>query len=245
MLSRQAILEQLGMIANSWWSIAAAWHVVFGSLFIAIAGGWRPRHRVLGAVLATAVASVSAIAWEAGSPFNSAVFALLAVVLAALLRTLPARPIQLSSWPTVAFAASLALFALVYPHFSPTASWPELLLVAPLGLIPCPTLSMVIAVTLLAGGFDSRRWSAIVAAAGLFYGLIGVLALGVGIDLVLFAGALILGLTIQVPSPGSGVPRSVSPAAPVVAPSSGDLASRGRVGRVRRRRRPTTQSSLL
>ena len=101
MPSSQAILEQLGTIANHWGSIAAAWHVVFGGVFIATAAGWRPSHRLLAAVLASALASVSALAWGAANPFNGAVFAILAVALTALVRTLPPGPIRLSSWPMV------------------------------------------------------------------------------------------------------------------------------------------------
>ncbi len=204
MPSSQAILEQLGTIANHWWSIAAAWHVVFGGVFIATAAGWRPSHRLLAAVLASALASVSALAWGAANPFNGAVFAILAVALTALVRTLPPGPIRLSSWPMVSVGAALALFALVYPHFSPTESWVRLLLVAPLGLVPCPTLSMLIAVTLIARGFDSTRWSMILAAAGLVYGAIGAFALGVEIDVVLIAGAMILALTTDYRRAGAG-----------------------------------------
>jgi hypothetical protein len=195
MPSSQGILEQLGMIANRWWSIAAAWHVVFGGMFIALAGGWRPSHRLLAVIVVPALASVSAVAWSAGNPFNGAVFAMLAVALTALMRTLPAGPIRLSSPATLSVAAALSLFSLIYPHFSPTESWVRLLLVAPLGLIPCPTLSMLVAVTLMARGFHSTRWSVILSAAGLIYGVIGVFALRVGIDVVLIAGALILSLT--------------------------------------------------
>ena len=61
-----------------------------------------------------------------------------------------------------------------------------------MGLIPCPTLSLVIGFTLLAGGFGSKAWSLVLVAAGTFYGLFGVARLGVVLDVVLAGGALCL-----------------------------------------------------
>ena len=63
---------------------------------------------------------------------------------------------------------------------------------------------MLIAVTLIARGFDSTRWSMILAAAGLVYGAIGAFALGVEIDVVLIAGAMILALTTDYRRAGAG-----------------------------------------
>jgi hypothetical protein len=80
----------------------------------------------------------------------------------------------------------------VYPHFLHTRTWAEYIYAAPLGLIPCPTLSAVIGATLILGLLQSKAWSLAVALAGLLYGVIGVFRLGVGLDVALIAGATIL-----------------------------------------------------
>lgn len=46
-------------------------------------------------------------------------------------------------------SAALVVFGWTYPHFVSTHSWIEYAYAAPLGLIPCPTLSVVIGFTLL------------------------------------------------------------------------------------------------
>jgi hypothetical protein len=61
---------------------------------------------------------------------------------------------------------------------------------APTGLVPCPTLSLMIGFALIAGGLAARTWSLTLAAAGVFYGAFGAARLGVTIDLALIAGAL-------------------------------------------------------
>jgi hypothetical protein len=195
MLSPQEILEQLRTIADSWQSMAAAWHVVFGALLLGLAVGWRPSRRLLAGGLALSALSVGVMASLAGNPFNAVVFAALALAMAASARQLPAGSIQTASRPIVAAGIALAAFGLIYPHFSPAASWLTLLIVAPLGLIPCPTLSMLIGITLIARHFDSKAWTALVSGASLFYGLVGVFVLGVRIDVALIAGAFVLALT--------------------------------------------------
>jgi hypothetical protein len=71
---------------------------------------------------------------------------------------------------------------------------------APVGLVPCPTLSIVIGFTLLVGGFNSRKWMLILAIVGLFYGIIGYFRLGVKLDIGLIVGALTVALVSFWPS---------------------------------------------
>jgi hypothetical protein len=61
-----------------------------------------------------------------------------------------------------------------------------------MGLIPCPTLSAFIGITLMLHGFGSKKWMLTAAIFGLFYGIFGVLKLKVYLDLGLIAGALFL-----------------------------------------------------
>jgi hypothetical protein len=83
-------------------------------------------------------------------------------------------------------------FGWFYPHFVHGSSTLVYLYMAPTGLIPCPTLATIVGLSILFNGFGSRAWGAIVAFAGLFYGLFGGFRLGVHIDHVLTAGALAL-----------------------------------------------------
>jgi hypothetical protein len=85
---------------------------------------------------------------------------------------------------------SLAVFGWFYPHFLATDRWIAYAYAAPLGLLPCPTLSAVIGITLILDFLGSRSWALTLAAAGLVYGVIGVFALGVMLDYALVAGAL-------------------------------------------------------
>jgi hypothetical protein len=52
---------------------------------------------------------------------------------------------------------------------------------------------MLVGFSLIVGSFESKEWANTVAAAALLYGVIGVLTLGVAIDAVLLAGAIVLG----------------------------------------------------
>lgn len=72
--------------------------------------------------------------------------------------------------------------------------WPPtlLFLLGATGLVPCPTLSIVIGLALMVGGFGSTAWSLVLGATGIFYGALGAARLGVTIDWVLMAGALMI-----------------------------------------------------
>ena len=81
---------------------------------------------------------------------------------------------------------------MVYPHFLEQFSPAVYLVAAPTGLIPCPTLWLVIGFTLLAGGLGSRAWSLVLAVAGAFYACSECARFGVTLDIALAAGALCL-----------------------------------------------------
>jgi hypothetical protein len=104
---------------------------------------------------------------------------------------LPNLPVAVPNRGQVAVGALLCVFAWVYPHFLSGAWW-EYLYQSPLGLIPCPTLSFVVGVTLITYSFQSSAWALVVASISLLYGVTGVFVLGVGIDWVLVAGAAFL-----------------------------------------------------
>ena len=186
------ITAGLEAIANEWRAAAILWHLAVAAALLAVVAGWRPTRAVAGALLALPLASVSAFAWVFGNPFNGVVFAAGAFALAAIARRLPGRAPRIGPPWLVAIGVVLAAFGWGYPHFLRTGSRAAYLYAAPLGLIPCPTLSLVTGIALVVRGLDSRAWSLVLAATGLFYGLVGWLRLGVSIDVVLLVGALVL-----------------------------------------------------
>jgi len=202
MPSVEIMLVRLAEIAARHGSLAIAWHLATAVVVVATALGWRPSKRA-GALLVTApLLSVALLAFFNGNPFNGTVFLLLTLVLAAFGRQLPVDRVALPGPAGLLGAAIMIGFAWVYPHFLPASAPLAYLYAAPLGLLPCPTLSLAIGLTLLWQGFASRRWSTVMAAAGLFYGLFGALRLGVQIDHLLTLGAIALGVTVFRPGEG-------------------------------------------
>jgi hypothetical protein len=195
----EIILNGLSSIANQWWLLAVAWHAYFAVLVVGLILGVRPTKRVAGVLLALPLLSVSVLAWTAANPFNGALLGIAGVALIALALRLPNGRIQIAPLWVVAAGALLFLFGWVYPHFLDTFPLFAYLYAAPTGLVPCPTLSIVIGLALIAGGLDSRVWTTVLAATGLFYGLFGALRLGVTIDIVLLLGAVIAIVVVFLP----------------------------------------------
>jgi hypothetical protein len=197
MPSSRQILDALARIANDWQEIAIAWHAALGILLIALMLGWRPRNRLAGVLLVGPLISVSGLAWRTGNPFNGSLFAAAVVALVVMALRFPPAPVRIGP-PWVAISGIfLIAFGWVYPHFLETDSWTDYLYAAPLGLVPCPSLSATLGITLLLDGLDSRAWSFLLAAAGILYGFFGAFGLGVRIDLVLLAGAVMLALATR------------------------------------------------
>lgn len=190
----QEILRGLQELANGWRALAVFWHAYFGALLLGFAWGVRPERRLLGILLALPLLSVSILAWTIGNPFNGTVFALAALALATVSLTLPAGPVPMGPLWTVNLGALLFAFGWVYPHFLETSSPLAYLYAAPTGLVPCPTLSIVVGMSLLVDGLGSKAWCLVLAASGIFYGIFGAFRLGVTIDVVLIAGAGALSL---------------------------------------------------
>ncbi|MBL8621673.1 MAG: hypothetical protein JNK64_10225 [Myxococcales bacterium] len=211
MPSATEILAGLTTIAHRGLAAAIAWHVVLAVVLVALARGWRPGQRVAAALLAAPLVSVAAFALAFANPFNGAVFALGAVGLTGLALRGDPRPVARgAAWAWWGGVAMIA-FGWCYPHFlddRPLAY----LYAAPMGLVPCPTLSAVIGLALLAGAPASRPWSLALAGLGLFYGLVGVVRLGVALDLGLVAGATALAVAALRPHGVATAPGHAQPA---------------------------------
>jgi hypothetical protein len=192
MRSSSEILAALTRVANQAFVLAVVWHVVIAIAVIAIVANWRPSQRVARALLAAPLLSACAVAFADANWFNMVVMGVLATGL--LISAMDAPPVDAQPGPMWAapIGGAMIAFAWVYPHFLRDHSPWAYLYGSPVGLVPCPTLALVIGFALLGGGLGTRVWSFILAAAGLFYGIFGVARLGVLLDIGLLAGSLAL-----------------------------------------------------
>jgi hypothetical protein len=204
-----AILSSLSNIANGAVAFALGWHLVVALAGLAWLAGIRLRQRALALLSCAPLASVSAFAWAYANPFNGLVFAVLTAVLVWLaLRGPNGWPTRSDGWRSLLGVALIA-FAWVYPHFL-SAGFPRAayLFASPMGLLPCPTLSLVIGLSLLGAAPGGRASARILASAGVFYGAWGALRLGVTLDLALLAGAVGLYVASWRPQPTAARPHA-------------------------------------
>ena len=186
-----AILAAQSVITNEWQSVATAWHVLFAVVVVLIVSRTIPR-AAAASVLAVAALSVAALAAWSGNPFNAGVFLAAGIIMLRFAATMRAAAMAFGTRLDVVAGVLLVAFGAVYPHFLAASSWTAYLYQAPLGVIPCPTIAAIAGVTLIAGGLGSPAWSRVVGTLAAFYGVVGVLVLGVMIDVVLIAGAVML-----------------------------------------------------
>lgn len=168
------------------------WHVYFGAIVLATLLKCRRPKRAVGIVLGLPLFSVGLMAWLSGNPFNAVAFVLLGVLVISQSLRLPKEPAVLAGGWILIAGLALFFFGLFYPHFLETGRFLRYLYAAPSGLIPCPTLSVILGVLLIHKNLDSRAFSLILGLAGIFYGLVGALRLGVTIDAVLLVGSLLV-----------------------------------------------------
>jgi hypothetical protein len=180
--SPDSVRAGLTAIANDWRWLAVTWHVGLGGLLVVLLAGWRPSVRLFACLLAAPLVSVSLLAWQSGNPFNTVIFAALAATLGAMAARFPRTRVHPGSFARIAAAAIFVLFGATYPHFIRAESWTTYLYASPLGSLPCPTLSLVIGLTLVFTNFGSTSWTGVLAGTGLLYGVIGVFRLGVVLD---------------------------------------------------------------
>jgi hypothetical protein len=186
------IVENLERISANGLALATIWHVYVGGILVALLAGWRPVNRIMALALTPLLWSAGALAALYGNPFNAIVFFGLGAAATMIAFSMTPEPIHFSPIPFRFAGMALILFGWVYPHFVPHADPLIHLYGAPLGLLPCPTLSFVIGMGILAAGFRNRPWMRMFSAAGAFYGFYGAAMLGVQIDALLAAGAFLL-----------------------------------------------------
>lgn len=208
----QTILNHLARAANEAIVLAGLWHAALAVAVGALARGWRPPARRARTMLAAPLASASVVAFFFGNPFNAIVLGVGASVLFALglgTERPPSAPAPLLVRLT---AVAMIAFGAFYPHFLEGHSPMAYSVAAPMGVIPCPTLSVMIGWALFANGLGSRTWSLSLAALGMFYGVFGVFRLQVHLDMPLLVGAAALAVVaLRHPSSGRLAPPVQGP----------------------------------
>ena len=189
MPNAEQILTSLQQIATQWQALALIWHLFFAVLILLLSR-IRPSQRFFAILLTLPLFSVSLLAWSVGNPFNGSVLLITALALLKVALKLPHAQVQIASPGIVLLGAAFVAFGWVYPEFSPSAGLMDALYYAPTGLIPCPTLAIVIGFSIIVGSFDSRAWRWLLGGVGAFYALFGALYLGVAWDWMLLLGAV-------------------------------------------------------
>lgn len=186
------ILLGLKILSRQFFPLAVIWHILFLIGIIALVAGWRPTRRQAGVVLTLPILSVSVLALITANIFNGLLFAVLFLVLVTLSARMPEEKVT-TGWNIFALSGAIMIaLGWFYPHFLPVKSLVPYLYGAPTGIVPCPTLAIVIGFTLLFNALKSKAWSLVLGFFGLFYGLFGAIRLGVSLDYGLVAGSLIL-----------------------------------------------------
>jgi hypothetical protein len=192
MPSPEEILQGLRNAANHYKYFAVFWHLYAVSAAILFMTGSRPLAGIAGFALSLPVFSVSFFALISGNHFNAAVFFALALLL--LISVAKSRRVKTQIRFNFNFAIGILLViaGFVYPHFLKTETFFLYFVASPGGILPCPTLMMVSGFTLIMTNFAGKLWLFVLTAACLFYGITGVFYLGMIIDAILIAAALVL-----------------------------------------------------
>jgi hypothetical protein len=183
------ILSNLRLISHEVAWLSAIWHAVAAITIVVLLAGFRPKRRTAAASLSMPLASVSIVALASENPFNGAVFAALSILLAGLAFGASTATATLGSPWALILGSLLIAFGWIYPHFLEPSHWFAYLYSAPMGTIPCPTLSAVVGAALVADGFGARAWRLTLAISALLYSAMGIFRLGVAIDALLLLGA--------------------------------------------------------
>lgn len=184
------ILSNVQSIVNEFSLFAVIWHAFFYFLIAALLLRWSPSNKLLAVLLCLPLLSVSLFAWIGGNPFNGSLFAIAAILIFFFGLRTTVQPLETSKLIFFLSGILMVAFGLIYPHFIKPDSILGYFYSSPAGIIPCPTLSIIIGLALIFNGFGSQQISLLLVIFGLFYGIFGVFRLKVIIDLFLVFGAI-------------------------------------------------------
>ena len=168
MPTAKEILSGLTTIANEFIALSIVWHLILLLVLIFILKTtWRPQKKWVSVLLVLPLLGVSLLAWIHGNPFNGTMLLIMSLLLGAVGRRLTGVVSRGPKWAVRIGIGSLA-FAWCYPHFMDFASPWLYLITSPMGLIPCPTLAVLLGFGLLTEGLGSRLWTLMAVSAGVF-----------------------------------------------------------------------------
>lgn len=192
MPNKEEILNGLQTIVNNYTALAIIWHVIFYILLAGLLFVWRPSNKLLALIISLPVLSVAILAWVTGNPFNGLLFTVLTVLIIIFGLKTTTDTISTSQASFMIAGIVMISFGIIYPHFITADTFLKYLYASPVGLIPCPTLSIIIGLLLIYNGLASPSITLTMIIFGLFYGIFGVLKLGVYLDIFLIFGTLAL-----------------------------------------------------
>ena len=192
MPKKDDIIDGLQSIVNDYSTFAIIWHVIFYLLLAGLMANWDPSNKLLGILICLPLVSVAVFAWLNGNPFNGSLFTLMTILICIFSVRGSNEPVVVSQLPFMIIGILMIVFGLVYPHFIQANSFFKYLYASPVGLVPCPTLSILIGILLLFNGLGSQPLTLTFIAFGLFYGLFGALKLSVYLDIFLVFGSVSL-----------------------------------------------------
>lgn len=179
MFSADLILANLQSEVTRLWFVSAVQHMVLP--FVLLYAFRRERGGSIVSVyfgLTALLVSTLAVA-HSFNLFNELVFALLGLALILGRRQGALRFPPLTAYPMIGYAALVAGYW--YPHFVDSAL--AVLVRSPYSVVPCPSLLVILGVT-VATGIRFAVWAEwLLVCAGLFYGITGVIKLRVLVDL--------------------------------------------------------------
>lgn len=192
MLKSEEIVNGLQSIVDNYQTFAILWHLAFYLLIGALLFTWEPSNKTFAFLVALPLLSVAVFAWLAGNPFNGGVYTIASLIVLFLALKTNSQTVEYSRVPFIIAGILMVAFGLLYPHFISPGNVLKYVYASPAGLIPCPTISIIIGFLLLYNGFNSQPITLTLIILGLFYGLFGVLKLAVYVDIVLLLGAITL-----------------------------------------------------
>jgi hypothetical protein len=167
------------------------WHALLITFFI-LFSRQAVTNRLTGYLVSLLFLSVSLFAWQIRNPFNGLVFLVAGLLLIIVTRRQKNFSVVLNKNVWFKTAGILVfLSGFVYPHFLSNDVWVHLV-VAPIGLIPCPTLLIVTGLALIIDLKQPRLFLTLLIVLDAFYGLFGVFKLEVSLDGILIVSALVL-----------------------------------------------------
>lgn len=196
-MNKEVILNYIEMVAGKYPVISILLHILIIALIITLfIPGFKQKRLTFDGVLTVIFASVASVALINGNPFNGVVFIIL-VVFAVFELFQRRNEITVPVFTSVSRGAVIRnllcmaaiLVGILYPHFV-NVSPALLLFLSPIGIIPCPTLTVALGLLNLYYPKTNKGLYTVVTIAGMFYGLTGVFLLHVYTDIPLMILAL-------------------------------------------------------